>query len=98
MFDNASKVKKVKGIFIVENDRGLHTRPSTEIVKCVIGFKSEVFLVHQKNRANAKSLLGILMLAAGKGSKIVIEAQGHDAEKVVASLIDLAKNNFNIHY
>jgi phosphocarrier protein len=92
------KVKKHKGIFTVQNDRGLHTRPSTEIVKCANSFKSDVHLTYQKNHVNAKSLLGILMLAASKGSKIKIEAEGDDAEEAVNSLIQLAKNNFNIKY
>lgn len=90
--------KKYKGTFIVRNDRGLHTRPSTEIVKCAANFRSEVHLTYQKNQVNAKSLLGILMLAATKGSKIQIDAEGEDAEEVVASLIQLAQNNFNINY
>ncbi len=90
--------KKHKGMFIVRNVRGLHTRPSTEIVKCVSNFRSEVFLIYQKNHVNAKSLLGILMLAASKGSKIQIEAEGDDAEEAINSLITLAQNNFNIKY
>lgn len=88
----------VKGMFIVGNDRGLHTRPSTEIVKCASAFKSDVWLVYQKNEANAKSLLGILMLAAAKGAKINITARGVDADAAVKSLLQLAKNNFNIRY
>jgi phosphocarrier protein len=90
--------KKSKGTFIVGNDRGLHTRPSTEIVKCATAFKSEVILAYQKNRVNAKSILGILMLAAAKGAKITIEAIGVDSEEAVSSLIMLAGKNFNIHY
>lgn len=92
------EVKKYRGTFIVQNDRGLHTRPSTEIVKCASNFKSEVYLIHHKNQVNAKSLLGILMLAASRGSKIHVEAEGEDAEEAVACLLQLAKNNFNIKY
>ncbi len=92
------KKNKFSGIFIVKNDRGLHTRPSTEIVKCAANFKSEIILCCQKNEVNAKSILGILMLAASKGSKINIKAEGVDAEQAVLSLIELAKNNFNIKY
>lgn len=98
MVDTPLKEQKVKGVFVVNNDRGLHTRPSTEIVKCAVGFKSEIFLVYQKNRANAKSLLGILMLAAARGAKITVEAQGNDAEEAVSHLQALAKNLFNINY
>lgn len=92
------KKEKVKGCFVVANDRGLHTRPSTEIVKCATSFKSEVRLAYQKNQVNAKSILGVLMLAAAKGARITIEAFGVDAEQAVSSLISLAKNNFNIKY
>lgn len=87
-----------KGIFIVRNDRGLHTRPSTEIVKCASGFKSEVMLCYQKNKANAKSILGILMLAAARGARIGVEAEGEDAEAAVQSIVALARNNFNVEY
>ncbi|NGX42535.1 MAG: Phosphocarrier protein HPr [Chlamydiae bacterium] len=89
---------QVKGSFIVKNDRGLHTRPSTEIVRCTSAFKSEVLLRYQKMEVNAKSILGILMLAAIKGAKITVSAFGEDAEEVVASLIDLAEKQFYITY
>lgn len=98
MIQTMMKQKKIKGCFVVNNDRGLHTRPSTEIVKCTSSFKSEILLIYLKNRINAKSILGILMLAATKGAKITIEAIGEDAEEAVASLIHLARNNFNIKY
>jgi phosphocarrier protein len=89
---------KVKGTFVVSNDRGLHTRPSTEIVKCATSFKSEIWLAYQKNRVNAKSILGVLMLAAAKGAKVVVEAVGEDADLAVATIIDLAQHNFHISY
>lgn len=88
----------VKGHFVVRNDRGLHTRPCTEIVKCTVRFKSTVHLRYQKCHVNAKSILGILMLAATKGSKIHIEAEGEDAEAAVAALIQLAEDRFYLHY
>lgn len=90
--------KKVKGVFTVKNDRGLHTRPSTEIVKCASNYKSEITLLSRKNRANAKSILGILMLAASKGMKIQVEAEGVDAEEAVGSLLDLANKKFYMNY
>jgi phosphocarrier protein HPr len=89
---------QAKGMFVVKNDRGLHTRPSTEIVKCASSFKSEVSLCYKKKEANAKSLLGILMLAATKGAKIRVIAQGVDAEEAVSHLIELSNNKFNISY
>jgi len=98
MSNMVRKKEKVKGCFVVGNDRGLHTRPSTEIVKCATSFKSEVRLAYQKNQVNAKSILGVLMLAAAKGARISIEAIGDDAEQAVSSLITLAHNNFNVKY
>lgn len=92
------KNSKIRGVFVVKNDRGLHTRPCTEIVKCASGFKAEISLTCQKNVVNAKSLLGILMLAATKGSKITIEAEGVDAEDAVETLMGLAHNKFNHSY
>ena len=93
-----TKKNKVRGVFVVKNDRGLHTRPCTEIVKCAAAFKAEISLSCQKNVVNAKSLLGILMLAATKGSKITIEAEGCDADTAVETLIQLAQNKFNHSY
>ena len=91
-------LKKVKDSFIIMNDKGLHTRPSTELVKYASAFKSQLTLHHQDLSVNAKSLLGILMLAAGKGARIVIEAVGEDAEEAVQAILGLAKNKFHIKY
>jgi phosphocarrier protein HPr len=90
--------RKAKGSFIIINEKGLHTRPSTELVRCASSFKSQMTLTYQHFSVNAKSLLGILMLAAARGAKIHIEAEGEDAEEAVNSIINLAKNKFNIKY
>ena len=90
--------KRAKGFFIVANDKGLHTRPSTELVKCATKFQSSVTLTYQNITVNAKSLLGILTLAAARGSKIEVEANGDDAEIAVEKIQELARNKFYIHY
>ena len=90
--------KKIKDAFVVMNERGLHTRPSTELVKCATGFKSQVTLSYHDATVNAKSLLGILMLAASRGSKIRVEAEGDDAEDAMDSILKLARSKFNIRY
>lgn len=92
------KNRKAIGTFIVKNDKGLHTRPSTELVKCAAAFSARVNLFYRNYAVNAKSLLGILMLAAERGSKIRVEAAGEDAQEAVASILELAKNKFNINY
>lgn len=84
--------------FTVVNEKGLHTRPSTELVKCASSFKAQVMLMYQNYTVNAKSLLGILMLAAARGAKIKVEAVGEDAEQAVKSILNLARNKFNIKY
>ena len=89
---------KVKAAFVVLNDKGLHTRPSTELVKCAANFNADVQLSYKDYVVNAKSILGILMLAAEKGAKVSIEADGNDAEKAVKEILKLAKNRFNIQY
>ncbi len=87
-----------KGSFVILNDRGLHTRPSTELVKCASFFKSTIHLIYQKQIVNAKSLLGILMLAATRGAKIHVKAEGEDAKEAVQAIIDLSQKCFYIDY
>ncbi len=86
------------GAFVVNNDKGLHTRPSTELVKCASHFKADIHLFFQDDMVNAKSLLGILMMAACKGTKVRIEAKGADAAKAVKAIERLANNGFNMEY
>lgn len=88
----------MKGFFKVINEKGLHTRPSAELVRHASKFKSEINLTYQDLTVSAKSLLGILMLAANKGATVFIEADGIDAEKAVQTIIDLSKEKFNIKY
>jgi len=88
----------VRSSFVVKNDKGLHTRPSTELVKCASSFKAQVHLIYQNLTVNAKSLLGILMLAASRGARVKIEAEGEDAEEAISKILELAQNKFNIKY
>jgi phosphocarrier protein len=92
----SSKKNRAKGKFKVNNENGLHTIPSAEIVKCATSFKSHIYLIYQRQIVNAKSLLSILTLTASKGAQIRIEANGEDAEEAVQSIIDLANNRFYV--
>jgi len=89
---------KSKAVFTVLNDKGLHTRPSTEIVKCAANFDAAITLTYKDETVNAKSLLGILFLAAERGAKITVEAEGPDAEAAVAAILKLANTRFHIKY
>ena len=89
---------RARAIFVVLNDKGLHTRPSTALVKCAANFNCQVNLSYRNYVVNAKSILGILMLAAERGAKVAVEAIGEDAEAAVAAILKLAKNKFNVKY
>lgn len=96
--ETETKTTSQKGFFKVENDKGLHTRPSAELVKCACRFKSTINLILDETVVNAKSILGILMLAACKGTKILIEAEGVDAKEALEAIQKLAKQKFHINY
>lgn len=89
---------KIVDVFTIKNEKGLHTRPATELVKLLSKFKSSISLTHQNYTVNGKSLLGILMLAASCGSKIAIEAEGEDAKEAIEALIELSKLKFHSNY
>ncbi|MFY7842484.1 MAG: HPr family phosphocarrier protein [Rhabdochlamydiaceae bacterium] len=93
-----SKDSRVTASFIILNEKGLHTRPSTELVKCTSNFRSDIKLRYQNYTVDGKSLLGILMLAANRGAKIDIEAVGDDAREAVKCILDLSAKKFNIDY
>lgn len=90
--------RHAKAVFVVLNDKGLHARPSTELVKCAARFHAEIQLSYRDYVVNAKSVLGILMLAAERGAKISVEATGIDAQEAVDAILELASNRFNIKY
>lgn len=89
---------KHQAVFTVVNDKGLHMRPSTELVRCASRFDAEIFLTYRGKTVEAKSILGILLLAAEKGAKIVVLADGVDAEGAVRAIVELAELGFYMEY
>lgn len=83
--------KEVKVI----NRLGVHARPSALLVQTATKFKSEVHLHKGDLRVNAKSIMGVMMLAAEMGSTITIIAEGEDEKEAVEALIQLFANKFN---
>lgn len=80
---------------IVSNPLGIHARPAALVVQAASRFKAEIFLSKGDVRAvNGKSIMGVMMLAAGPGSEITIEAEGEDAEVAVETLAELLASNF----
>ncbi len=76
------------------NKLGLHARASAKLTQVANAFKSDVWLSRSGRRVNAKSIMGVMMLAAGKGSIVVIEAEGHDAEQAIAAIMQLIAEKF----
>ncbi len=86
------------GEFVILNEKGLHTRPSTEFVRCATKFRAQIMLTYQGCQVNGKSLLNLLTLAATKGARLTIDATGEDAQEAVEALISLAENKFFTDY
>ena len=79
---------------LVVNRLGLHARPSAKLTATASKFKSEVWLSKGSRRINAKSIMGVMMLAAAKGSTLVIEADGADEREAVEALRQLIDSGF----
>jgi phosphocarrier protein HPr len=78
----------------VVNKLGLHARASAKLTQLASGFQSEIWLSRSGRRVNAKSIMGVMMLAAGKGSTVLVEAEGPDAEQALAALFGLFAEKF----
>ena len=76
------------------NKLGLHARASARLTQLAGQFKSSVWLTRSGKRVNAKSIMGVMMLAAAKGTTIVIETDGHDEEAAMQALTGLIANYF----
>jgi phosphocarrier protein len=79
---------------LIVNKLGLHARPSAKITQLATKFRSEVWMTKGARRINAKSIMGVMMLAAAKGSTIVVEADGPDEQEAVAALCELFASGF----
>ena len=78
----------------ISNKLGLHARASAKLTKLAGSFPCEIFLARGERRVNAKSIMGVMMLAAGLGSAIEIEAQGDRAQEAIDALLALINDKF----
>lgn len=76
------------------NKLGLHARPSSKLTQMASEFKSEIWLTKNERRVNAKSIMGVMMLAASKGAVLTLEADGEDENEAIAALTQLIENRF----
>ena len=89
--DSGSKVKKE---LVIVNKLGIHARPAAMFVKTANQFNCEVFVEKDGETVNGKSIMGLMMLAAGPGSKLTVYAEGSDASQAIGELEKLLKRKF----
>ena len=80
---------------VVQNKMGIHARPAAMIVRITNKFKAEVFVEREDEQVNGKSIMGLMMLAAGKGTKVKFLATGDDASAMLAELEALFARKFD---
>ena len=78
----------------IVNKVGLHARPAAQIVKLAAKFKSDITLVRDDLEVNAKSIMGVMMLAAECGAQLVVRAEGPDADQALDALAQLIADGF----
>jgi phosphocarrier protein len=76
------------------NKLGLHARASAKFTQLAAKFKSEVWMTRNKRRVNAKSIMGVMMLAAGKGAVVLLEVEGPDEKECFEALVMLIQTRF----
>src|SRR6266704_2293907 len=85
---------KITKELVVTNKLGIHARPAAMFVKLANRFNCDIFVEKDGERVNGKSIMGLMMLAAGPGSTLTVHAQGHDASQALAELESLFKAKF----
>lgn len=78
----------------IVNKLGLHARASAKLTQLAGSFPCEVWMERNGRRVNAKSIMGVMMLAAGKGSRVTVDTEGERAEEALAALLALIADRF----
>ena len=84
----------IKTTITISNKLGLHARASAKLTKLASGFRSDVFMTRNGRRVNAKSIMGVMMLAAGMGSQVELETAGDDERPMMDALLALINDKF----
>ncbi len=79
----------------IVNKLGLHARAAARFVSLASSFESAVHLVHNSTQVNGKSIMGIMMLAAGRGAELELRIDGRDEQKAATELRNLIENRFD---
>ena len=80
--------------FTINNKLGLHARPSAQLTQIAGRYESEVFIARNGRRVNAKSIMGVMMLAAGPGSTVTVDAEGPDEQQAIDAIGILIESGF----
>src|SRR3981189_979046 len=91
----ATPVKKVDKEISIVNRLGLHARPAAMFVRIASRHRAEIWVSKEGEEVNGKSIMGLMMLAAGQGAKLRIRCDGPDADKAMEELEELVKAGFN---
>ena len=91
----AAPAQKIEKELTIVNRLGLHARPAAMFVRISSRHRSEVWVSKEGEEVNGKSIMGLMMLAAGQGSKLRIRCDGPDADKAIEELEELIKAGFN---
>jgi phosphocarrier protein HPr len=84
----------IKSTLIISNKLGLHARASAKLTKLAGSFQCEVFMSRKSRRVNAKSIMGVMMLAAGMGSEVELETEGLDEQAAQDAITALVNDKF----
>ena len=87
--------QKIEKEITIINRLGLHARPAAMFVRISSRYRSEVWVEKEGEQINGKSIMGLMMLAAGQGSKLLIRCEGPDADKAMEELEELIQKKFN---
>lgn len=87
-------MEEVTEVISVVNRLGVHARPAAALVQTVLPFQSEIFITFEGNRVNAKSIMGLLTLAATRGSRLTVTCKGPDAEAAMGAVRNLFASGF----
>ncbi|HUP08021.1 MAG TPA: HPr family phosphocarrier protein [Caldimonas sp.] len=84
----------IRATLTISNKLGLHARASAKLTKLASGYKSDIHLTRNGRRVNAKSIMGVMMLAAGIGSQVEVEADGPDEQAAADAIAALVNDKF----
>lgn len=87
--------RKIEKEIVIINRLGLHARPAAMFVRIASRFRSEIWVEKEGEQINGKSIMGLMMLAAGQGSKLLIRCEGPDCDKAMQEIEDLISQRFN---